>query len=244
MPHRVEGEKVLFFDVVGVAEEFEAGFEDAGFRVLEGRAHAEDSPAEVAVEVDSFGDFAARDAEQDRALAVLAGGAVGLEREGGFLGVGGLDEEQLVVPDLVEDAHALPHADDHFHVEVGGEEDDEAVGGDLGEFEEETAVVADHARVGADLEAGGDGLLVGAAGDDHGEEGAAGEGHRVGFLGDGGEVEHFRVHFEWGDGAGGDDDGGEAFEDRFDGDGCVEAGEVEHWVGNLSLVGFVGFEDE
>ena len=62
MTHGVEGEEVIFPDAVGFAEEFEAGFEDAGFGVLEGDADAEDRAAVVMVEVNSFGDFTPSDA--------------------------------------------------------------------------------------------------------------------------------------------------------------------------------------
>lgn len=154
MAHGVEGEEVVFADAVGFAQELEAGFEDARFRVLEWDADAEDGAAVVVVEIDSFADFTARDAEEDGAAAVAAGCAVGFEGEGGFLGVGGFDEDEFVFPDFVEDAHALPGADDRFHVEVRGEEDDEAVGCDFGEFGEEAAVVADDAWFVADLEGG------------------------------------------------------------------------------------------
>lgn len=193
--HGVEGEEVVFADAVGFAEEFEAGFQDPGFGVLEGHADAEHGAAVMVVKVDAFADFAAGDAEEDGAAAVTAGRAVGFERQGGFLGVGGFDEDEFIFPDFVEGAHALPHVDDGFHVEVGGEEDDDAVGGQFAELEEDAAVVADDLGFVADGEAGGYGGLVGAAGYDHGEERAAGEGHAVGFLGDGGEAEHFGVHF-------------------------------------------------
>ena len=118
MSHGVEGEEVVFADAVGLAEELEARFEDARLGVLEGDADAEHGAAVVVVEIDAFGDFAARDAEEDGSTAVAAGGAVGFECQGGFLGVGRFDEDEFVFPDLVEDAHALPHADDGFHVEV------------------------------------------------------------------------------------------------------------------------------
>ena len=170
VPHGVEGEEVVFADAVRLAEELEPRFEDARLRVLEGDADAEHGSAVVVVEIDAFGHFAARDAEQDGSAAVAAGCAVGFECQRGFLGVGCFDEDELVLPDLVEDAHALPHADDGFHVEVGREEDDEAVGGDFAEFVQECAVVADHAGVVSNREARGDGGLIRAASDDHGQE--------------------------------------------------------------------------
>lgn len=242
--HGVEGEEVVFADAVGFAEELEAGFEDAGFGVLEGDADAEHRAAVMVVEVYALRDFPPSDAEEDGAAAITTCGAVCFEGEGSFLCIRRFDEDEFEFPDFVEDAHALPHGDDGFHIEVRGEEDDDAVGGDFGKFLKESAVVSDDAGFVADLKAGGDGGLVGAAGDDHGEEGAAGEGHAVGFLDDGIEAEHFGVHFEGGDGSGGDDDGGEAVEDRFDGDGGVKAGEVEDGVWDCGSVGFEGFEDE
>ncbi len=134
MPHGVEGEEVVFADTVGFAKEFQAGFEDAGFGVLEGDADAEHGATVVVVEVYSFADFASSDAEKDGTAAVTAGGAVGFEGEGGFLGVGGFDKDQFEFPDFIEDAHALPHADDGFHVEVRREEDDDTVRRDFGKF--------------------------------------------------------------------------------------------------------------
>ena len=104
MAHGVEGEEVVFADAVSFAQEFEARFEDAAFGVLEGDADADNGAAVVVVEVDAFGDFAARDAEQDGAAAVAACGAVGLERQGCFLAVGRFDQNEFVVPDFVEDA--------------------------------------------------------------------------------------------------------------------------------------------
>lgn len=134
VPHSVEGEEVVFADAVGFSKEFQARFEDAGFSVLEGHTDAEHSAAVVVVEIYSFAEFASSDAEKDSAAAVAAGGAVGFESEGGLLGVGGFHQDEFEFPDFVEDAHALPHADDGFHVEVRGEEDDDAVWGDFGEF--------------------------------------------------------------------------------------------------------------
>lgn len=200
MAHGVEGEEVVFADAVCFAQELEAGFQDAGFRVLKRHADAEDRSAVMVVEIDAFADFPPGDAEEDGAAAVAAGGAVGFEREGCFLRIRRFDEDEFVLPDFVDDAHALPHADDGFHVEVRRKEDDEAVGGDFGEFRQQGAVVADDARFVADLEARGHGGLVGPARDDHGEEGVARESHAVGFLDHGVEAEHFRVHFQGGDG--------------------------------------------
>lgn len=131
--HGVEAQEVVLADAIRFAQELEAGLEDAGLGVLEGDPDAEHGAAVVVVEINALGDFPAGDAKQDGAPAVAAGGAVGLERQRRFLAVGRFDQDQLELPDLVQDAHALPHADDGFHVEVGGEEDDDAVGRDLGE---------------------------------------------------------------------------------------------------------------
>lgn len=102
MAHGVEGEEVVFADAVRFAQELEAGFEDAALGVLEGDADADDGATIVVVEVDAFGDLATRDAEQDSAAAVAACGAVGFERQGCFLTVGGFDQDEFVVPDFVK----------------------------------------------------------------------------------------------------------------------------------------------
>ena len=61
---------------------------------------------------------------------------------------------------------------------------------------------------------------------------------------DGCETEHLGIHFQGRDGSGGDDDRGEAVEDGFDGDGSIEAGEVENGIRDGRGGGFEGFEDE
>lgn len=81
VPHRVEGEEVVFPDPVRLPQECESGFEDAGLGVLEGNADAEHRAAVMVVEIDALGDFSARDAEQDGTPAVAARCAVRLERE-------------------------------------------------------------------------------------------------------------------------------------------------------------------
>lgn len=43
---------------------------------------------------------------------------------------------------------------------------------------------------------------------------------------------------------GSDDDGAEAVEDGFNGDGCIEAGEVENWVWDSGGIGFIGLKDQ
>ena len=158
--------------------------------------------------------------------------------------VGRFDEDEFVFPDFVEDAHALPHADDGFHVQVGGEEDDDAVGSYLGKFHQERPVVSDDARFVPDLETRGDGGLVTTACDDHRKEGAACESHAIRFLNYGREAKHFRVHLKGRDGTGRDDDRAEAVEDWFDGDGSVEAGKVQDGVGDRGRVRFKGLEDK
>ena len=168
MAHGVEGEKVIFSDAIRLAEELEAGFEDAGFGVLEGDTDTEHRTAVVMVEINAFGDFAPGDTEEDGAAAVTTSCAIGFEGERSFLRVWGFDKDEFEFPDLVKDPHALPHGDDGLHVEVGREENDDAIGGDFGEFHEEATVVADDARFVTDLEAGGDSGLIGATGDDHG----------------------------------------------------------------------------
>lgn len=92
MPHGVEGEEVVFTNAVVFAQEFEAGFEDAGFGVLKGDADTEHGPAVVMVEINTFRDFATGDAEEDCTSAVAACCAVGLQGEGCFLAVGRFDQ--------------------------------------------------------------------------------------------------------------------------------------------------------
>ena len=81
MPHCIEGQEVVLANAVRLAEELEAGFKDAGFGVLKRHADAEHRPPVVVVEVDTLGDFAAGDAEEDGTAAVAACGAVGFERQ-------------------------------------------------------------------------------------------------------------------------------------------------------------------
>lgn len=71
-----------------------------------------------------------------------------------------------------------------------------------------------------------------------------GECHTVGLLDDGVKAEHLRVHLQRRDCAGGDNDGAEAVEDGFDGNGCVETSEVEDGVWDGGGVRFVGLQDQ
>ena len=124
----------------------------------------------MVIEIYTFGDFASSDAEKDSATAVAAGCAIGFEGEGGFLRVRGFDENEFEFPDLVENSHTLPHGDDRFHVEVRRKEHHHAIRGNFGEFHEEATVITYNARFITDLKARGDGGLVGATCDNHGQE--------------------------------------------------------------------------
>ena len=66
----------------------------------------------MVIEIDTFGDFATRDAKEDCTAAIVARCPESLEREGRLLCIGRFDENEFVFPDLVEDVHALPHGDD------------------------------------------------------------------------------------------------------------------------------------
>lgn len=83
--------------------------------------------------------------------------------------------------------------------------------------------------------------MVAAAGDNHGEERAAGKGHTVGFLDNSREAKHFWVHLEWGYCSRCNDDRAEAIEDGFDGNSSIETSEMEDWVGDCGGIGFEGF---
>ena len=77
-----------------------------------------------------------------------------------------LDKQQLVFLQLGDDALVVPAGDHVLHVHVGGEEADDAVRHHRHQVHQQVAVVADHRRVLAGLELGGDGHLVVSFGDD------------------------------------------------------------------------------
>ena len=81
MPHGVERQEVVLANTVRLAEEFEAGFQNARFGVLEGNAHAEHSAAVMMVEIYTFRDLASSDTEEDSASAVAACCAIGFESQ-------------------------------------------------------------------------------------------------------------------------------------------------------------------
>lgn len=101
MAHGVEGEEVVFTNAIRLAQELEAGFENAGFGVLEGNANAKHGAAVLVVEIDSLGDLTTGDAKQDRAAAVTTCSAIGFERQGRFLAVGGFDKDEFEFPDFI-----------------------------------------------------------------------------------------------------------------------------------------------
>ena len=108
----------------------------------------------MVVEIYTFRDLASSDTEEDSASAVATRCAIGFESQRSFLCVGRFNEDEFVFPDFVEGAHALPCADYKLHVKVRGEEDDDAIGGDFGEFQEQRAVIAHNTGIIADLKAG------------------------------------------------------------------------------------------
>lgn len=134
MPHGVERQEVVLPDTVVLAEEFEAGFEDARLCVLERDSDTQHRTAIVMIEVYTFGDFTSGDAEQNSSSAVAARRAVRLKRQRRFLRVGGFDENELEFPDLVQDTHALPHADNGLHVEIRREENYDSVRSNFGKI--------------------------------------------------------------------------------------------------------------
>ena len=62
--------------------------------------------------------------------------------------------------------HVVPRGNNRFHVEVAGEERNDAVWDDLGVFDEDTAEIANHCRVIANFEPRADSDLVAAARND------------------------------------------------------------------------------
>ena len=134
MPHGVERQEVVLANTIRLAEELETGFQDTRLGVLEGNSHAEHSAAIVMVEIYTFRDLPSSNTEEDSASAVAARCAIGLKSQRGFLCIRRFDEDEFIFPDFVKGAHALPRADYKLHVEVRGEEDDDAVGGDFREF--------------------------------------------------------------------------------------------------------------
>ena len=72
MSHGVEGEKIVFSDAVCFAKEFEAGFEDSGFGVLEWNADAKHGSTVLMIEIDTLRNFSSCDAKENCAAAVAA----------------------------------------------------------------------------------------------------------------------------------------------------------------------------
>jgi hypothetical protein len=63
-------------------------------------------------EIDTLGNLATGDTEKDSAASVAARRAVCFQGKGGFLRIRGLDKDELIFPNLIQNAHSLPHADD------------------------------------------------------------------------------------------------------------------------------------
>ncbi len=71
--------------------------------------------------------------------------------------------------------HIVPSRHDRLHIQVTREEGDDPIRYDPTHVDEDTPKIPDHRGVISHLEAGGDRHLVRPAGDDHREEGIAGE---------------------------------------------------------------------
>ena len=86
--------------------------------------------------------------------------------------------------------------------------------------------------------------MVTATRDYHREERPPSQCHAVGFLVDGVVAEHFRVHFQGGDGSRSNDYRAEAVEDGLDGYCSVKASEMEYGIGDCGSLGFVGLKNQ
>ena len=174
---------------------------------MEGHADAEHGAAVVVVEIYPFGDLATGDAEHDCPAAVAAGGSVGFEGEGGFLRVGGFDEDEFVFPDFVEDAllrceyvnkilrnskeserkkyrsthHALPHTNDALHVKITRKEYHHPIRRNLRKLNQQITIIPHDTRIIPNLKSTTNMDLITPPRHDQWQETPAGKGHAIGF---------------------------------------------------------------
>ena len=107
---------------LAVLDVLELGPPFGGVGVGEGEADHDDGAAEAVGEVDSFGEFAADDGEEEAAFARVDGGGVGAEEDVGLFGFGVREDG------FVGEEGGGPAGQDQGEVVVAGEEDDDAVG--------------------------------------------------------------------------------------------------------------------
>ena len=81
MSHGVERQEVVLANAVRLAEELEAGFQDARLGVLEGNAHAEHCAAIMVIEIYTFRHLASSDTEEDSASAIAACCTIGFQSQ-------------------------------------------------------------------------------------------------------------------------------------------------------------------
>lgn len=192
----IEIEKILLPNLVMSLEVLQPGPQDVGEGVLKGHPEHDYGATVMAIKIDALRDFPSGHTEENSTSSGVAGAAVVVEGKRGLDDILGFYEYQLGFGEVAEDAHAVPLANDGFHVAVGGEERDDAVGDAGAEFDEYGAVVADHAKVAPVVVFGRDGELIGSPSDDERADAGPEGGHGERFGDSGFKLEEFWVQID------------------------------------------------
>ena len=147
LTHGIEGEEVCIADLVVFLEEEHAGAQVSRGGVLEWDSKHHDTPSIVACKIDSFRHFTASNGEKHSTSAIVTSLLVVLKSHDCLFVVFGLDEDQFVLEDALENAHLVPLDNHMLHVPVRREEANHAVGHDSTELFQEVAIVPNHSSV-------------------------------------------------------------------------------------------------
>lgn len=127
MPHGVKRQEVIFSDLEVVTQVLQASLQNSALSVHIRHTEHDHCSAKVVNKVDSLGHFSSGHRQQDCPAAILTGLLILLQGHAGLCGIRGLNEDQFVSLDVLQNALLIPGRHNVLHVHITGEEGHNAI---------------------------------------------------------------------------------------------------------------------